>query len=451
MGISTLDNLLKWYVQGRYYDLEYSHARATMASAKIKDESIHHNIQTILNELRKQLRDYLDRADHVLAEQIQQNWHTYSTSPELASNILREDVERVRLAPTDAACLWLIIFDGMRFDTWEAVVKPRLQKVFEIKKEKPYFTVLPSWTTIARTSITAGRTPDLWKGYHNNFTYNQALLAGKSFGLPENLYQQRLRFYSGMESDRIHNQFDRSKRYPYNILIFNISDDDLHKQRDHIGALNENIKTAVDRILHFLDGLIQKEDTVIVTSDHGFMELDPGYELVVKESDKWQRYIDGSEHPVHYRFIRSEAPAENLPPEHVMPFEWKMPDGKFAVAVGRRWFQRESSRNSVRYDHGGLSFAEMVVPGALMQPIREMKIDLWFEDLPEELPANEGELVSIIVKIANKGNQPSPFELGYTLDTDLSPRKITAQIAPNGKFETTLTLKSSYPYGWQEN
>jgi hypothetical protein len=266
------------------------------------------------------------------------------------------------------------------------------------------------------------------------------LLAGKFFGLPENQYPQKLRFFSGMESDRTNSQFDRNRRYPYNILIFNISDDDLHKQRDHIGALNENIKSATDRILHFLDGLIQKEDTVIVTSDHGFMELDPGYAIVVKDSNKWQRYIDGSEHPVHFRFIRTNDPAENLPSDNVLEFEWKMPDGKFAVAIGRSWFQREASRNSVRYDHGGLSFAEMIVPGVMMQTIREKKIDLRFEGLPVELQVDEGQPITIAVNIVNKGNQPGVFNLGYSLDTDRSPRKMNGQISPNGKYEIRVTL-----------
>ena len=441
VSLSTLDNLVKWYVKGQYYDLEYSHARAIMASAKLKEEQLRSCIQAILDKLREQLRDYLDRADHVLADQIRQSWHTYSTYPELSPNILRDFVERVRLTPTDNACLWLIIFDGMRFDTWEQVVKPRLQQSFEIKKEKTYLSALPSWTSIARTSITAGRTPDLWKGYHNNFTYNQALLAGKLFGLPENQYQQKLRFYSGMESDRTNNQFDRNRRYPFNILIFNISDDDLHKQRDHVGALNENIKSATDRILNFLDGLVQKDDTLIITSDHGFMELDPGFAITVKDNSKWQRFMDGGEHPVHFRFIRSDDPAENLSPQDVFDFEWKMPGGKFSVAIGRRWFQRDGSKNSVRYDHGGLSFSEMVVPGIVMQPIREKKIDLKFEGLPDELRINEGQKVDLIFSIVNKGNQPGSFDLEYELDTDRLQRKISAQVLPNNKNVITLNIK----------
>lgn len=437
---STFDDLLKWYVQGRYYDLEYAHARAVMACSQIKEENLCQLIQTSLERLREQIRKYLDLADHVLSEQIRRNWHTYSTSSNLSSSILRDFVERPRLTPTERESLWLIIFDGMRFDTWEGVVKPRLQQILEIKKESAYLCPLPSWTSIARTSITAARTPDLWKGYHNNFTYNQSLLAGKFFGLPENQYQQKLRFYSGMESDRILSKFDRNRRYPYNVLIFNISDDDLHKQRDHVGALNENIKSATDRIINFLDGLIQNDDTVIITSDHGFQELDPGYEIVVKESNKWQRVLEGGGHPVRFRFIRAEDPAENLPMGHVLVFEWKMPDGKFAVAIGRHWFQREASKNVVRYDHGGLSFAEMVVPGVKMQTIRDKKIDLRFEGLPFEIQADEGQPINVKVNIVNRGNQPATFDLSYSLDTDRIWQKLNAQISPNGTYDVTLVV-----------
>lgn len=436
----TLDKLMDWYVKGRYYDLEYAYARALMSLAVIKEDNLRDHIQTILDKLRKQLRNYLDKADHILAKQIQENWYAYSTSPELSPNILKDFVERARYTPTDAACLWVIIFDGMRFDTWESVVKPCLQKVFEIKKEKTYLSPLPSWTSIARTSITAGRTPDLWKGYRDSFTYNQALLAGKFFHLPENQYMQKLQFYSGMESDRTISKIDRNRRYLYNILIFNISDDDLHKQRGHIGTLNENIKSAMDQILLFLDGLIKKDDTVIVTSDHGFMELDPGDAIVVKDNNKWQRYMEGGEHPVHFRFIRSENPLENIESEDVMEFEWKIPNGKFAVAIGKHWFQRDGSRNSVRFDHGGLSFAEMVVPGVLMQPIREKKIDLNFEGLPGDISVNEGQSIILIVTIANRGNQMGAFNLLYSLNTDGSPRIISDQISPNGKYEAEITL-----------
>jgi hypothetical protein len=419
---SGLAGLLEWYVQGQYYDLEYAHARALMSSMKIKEEPVRSDLQIILSTLQEKVRDYLDDADHELARWIQQNWYGYRTSPELATNVLIDFVVRPRLMPTEIACLWLIIFDGMRYDSWEGVVKPRLQSVFDIKKEKAYLCVLPSWTSIARTSMTAAKTPDMWKGYNNNFTYNQAMLAGKFFGLPENQYQHKLRFYSGMESDRTVSQFDRNRRYPYNILIFNVSDDDLHKQRNHVGALNENIKSAVDQILH------------------GFTELEPGYATVVRESSQWQRYMEEREHPVRFRFIRSQEPIEGLLQEHILEFDWKIPDGRFTVAIGRRWFQREGSKFTVRYDHGGISFSEMVVPGAVLQTIREKKIDLRLEGLPEEISVNEGERLDIQITITNRGNQPGHFDLQYDLDTDRAPRKIGGQVLPAGENEVSLML-----------
>jgi hypothetical protein len=170
------------------------------------------------------------------------------------------------------------------------------------------------------------------------------------------------------------------------------------------------------------------------------MELDSIDVMVVEESNKWQRYLDGGEHPVHFRFIRSDNPAEGIPHEHILEFEWKMPDGKFAVAIGRHWFQRETSKNAVRYDHGGLSFAEMVVPGVLMQPIREKKIDIRFEGLPDKLEVDEGLPISMTVNIVNHGNQPGTFNLEYALDTDRTPKKIIAQILPDNQYAIPLTF-----------
>ena len=47
----------------------------------------------------------------------------------------------------------------------------------------------------------------------------------EDFGLSEAERKRRLRFYSGMESDRTQRQLDRDKRFPYSILVFNVSDD----------------------------------------------------------------------------------------------------------------------------------------------------------------------------------------------------------------------------------
>ena len=434
-----LAGILDWYVEGGYYDLEYAHARATSALRRLPDEDLRSFVQAYLDHLRKSLREYLDQADHELARRIAGNWHDYMNSPRLSPRVLWDFVRSARLKPADTECLWFIVFDGMRYDTWQKIVKPRLTQRFEVKKEKAYLCVLPSWTRIARTSLIAGRTPDAWRGPRKTFTFDEAALASGLFDLSEADQDRKLRFYSGMESDRTARKLDRKKRYPYNVLVFNISDDDLHKQRDHLGALNQSIETALNNILDLLDGLILPTDTVIVSSDHGFMELDPEDAIPIKDDAHWERFMQGAPHPVRFRYIMGIDPPAGLQDAYSFGYR-QVRDGKFTVPIGRKWFQRQGTTQTDRYAHGGLSLAEMVVPGATLQLIAEKKIDLVFENLPEELTLDEGVPARTGIWIRNRGNQPGEFQLTCVVDTDASPQITAETLAPGSHVEVPVSI-----------
>jgi hypothetical protein len=253
-----------------------------------------------------------------------------------------------------------------------------------------------------------------------------------------------MRFYSGMESDRTAQEFERQKRYPYNVLVFNVSDDDLHKQREHIGALNENVKSALERILEFLEGLIRPDDTVVISSDHGFMELDPVDAVLVKDDNKWARFAGGGTHPVRFRYIMGvDRPAE-LTSTDFFSFEYRqMQDGKFTVPIGRKWFKREDSTQTDRYAHGGLSLAEMVVPGAALQLITEKKILLEFEALPAVIDVKEDETATAIIWINNSGNQPATFELSYRLMPGQAAQVIRGELAPRDRRDVSILITAS--------
>ncbi len=437
-----LARLLDWYVDGGYSDLEFAHARALVALNHLPDETQRESARAYLDHLRRRLREYLDRLDHELARHVTGNWNAYLSHPRLAINVLRDFVKAARLKPTADACLWFIVLDGMRYDTWRRVVKPCLAERFEFKKEKAYLSVLPSWTKIARTALIAAKPPDFWAGHRKTFTFDQRVLAGVFFDVVEKEQDRKVRFHSGMESDRTTAQFERKKRYPFNVLVFNISDDDLHKQREHVAALNENVESALNRILDSLDGLIRPEDTVIVSSDHGFMELDPEDAIVIKDDTRWERFMQGGDNPVRFRYIMGVERPAGLRPEDAHSFEYRqVPQGKFTVAVGRKWFKREGTTQSDRYAHGGLSFSEMVVPGAVMQLITERKITIVFDDLPEAIEVNEDASQTVSIGLRNRGNQSGDFEITCSVDTDTSPQVVRDTLAPGERREVPVTIK----------
>lgn len=130
--------------------------------------------------------------------------------------------------PTKQSRLWILVFDGMRFDTWEEVVKKVLSSIFDVVDEKLYFCTLPSVTDIARVSLLAGKLPDDWTDYNRKETTDHRILASRLFGLKKEYAKDNLRVIVASETDFGQRKLD-ADTMPYNILIYNLSDDWIHR------------------------------------------------------------------------------------------------------------------------------------------------------------------------------------------------------------------------------
>lgn len=438
-----LVSLVDWYVERRLYDLEYAGARAYGALRRLP--GLTEPLRPLLDQIRATVRMHLDRLDRELACRIRENWRGYLSHPRLSSNLLRDTIIKPRQKVSRESCIWIVVFDGMRYDSWERVVKPRLLERYSLEWERPYLSLLPSWTGIARTGLLAGKPPEAWRSYRGRVTTNQEMLAARLLGLSDAERKRRLRFYSGMESDRTQRRLDRRQRFPYNILIFNVSDDNLHAIRGDLVALNEVVESLLKSILETLDGLVEPDDVLIVTSDHGFVELEPGQSVTIRDDTRWQRYVEGGPHPVHYRFIRGVERPEGLGEEDALTFEYSdLRDGRFTVAIGRRWFAREDTRKPDRYTHGGLSLAEMVVPGAVLRPIVTPEVRLAVEGFPRALTVREGEQVVVEFALVSSGNRPAHFTLEVGANTAREPLRQEEDIRPGQRLSISYRFTPIY-------
>ena len=438
-----LAGLVDWYVELRLYDLEYAGARADEALRRLP--GLTEPLRPLLDRVRATVRKNLDRLDQELARRITSNWRHYLGHPRLSSNLLRDTLITPRQPVRREACVWIVVFDGMRYDSWERVIKPRLLERYSLDWERPYLSLLPSWTGIARTGLLAGKPPEGWRSYRGSVTTNQEMLVARLFGLSEAERKRRLRFYSGMESDRTQRQLDRRKRFPYNILVFNVSDDNLHAVRGDLVTLNTTINSLLDSILEVLEGLVQADDMLVVTSDHGFVELEPDQSVTIRDDTRWQCYVEGGPHPVHYRFTRGVDRPEGLAEEEALTFEYPaLRDGQFTVAVGRRWFAREGAARSDRYTHGGLSLAEMVVTGAVLRPIVTPLVRLALEGFPRALAVQEGEEAVVEFTLVNSGNQPAHFTLEVGADTAREPLRQEGDLRPGQRLTVSCRFTPLY-------
>jgi len=438
--------LVDWYVERRVYDLEYAGARADESLRRLP--GLTETLRPLLDQVRATVCKKLDHLDWELAQRIDGNWRAYLNHPRLSINILRDTIIKPRQPVSREMCVWIVVFDGMRYDSWERIIKPRLLERYSLDWERPYLTLLPSWTGVARTGLLSGKHPGGWRSYRGRVTTNQEMLAARLFGLSEAERKRRLRFYSGMESDRTQRKLDRRKRFPYNILVFNVSDDNLHAMRGDLVALNEVVESLLKGILETLDGLVQPDDTLIVTSDHGFVELEPGKSVTIRDDTRWQRYVEGGPHPVRYRFIRGVDRPEGLAKKEALAFEYpNLRDGQFTVAIGRRWFAREGTTRSDRYAHGGLSLAEMVVPGAVLRPIVAPLVRLTLEGFPRALTVQEGEEAVVEFMLVSSGNRPAHFTLEVGANTAREAHRQEGDLRPGQRLVISYRFTPVYADG----
>ena len=185
-----------------------------------------------------------------------------------------------------------------------------------------------------------------------------------------------------------------------NVLIYSVSDD-CHDFNGDLAAFNHRIRAAIigDKaqgvrgILDDIQVRVRPEDTLLLTSDHGFIELLRTQALpvaVVNSDDAGKiqpRYIGGQEKKVADPSLSVTAGAE-----------------VFQLPVGSVWFKREGMRASPRYGHGGCSMAEMVIPGALLRRLAGKIARPALESVPTQIVVEEDAVADVSLVVRNAGN-----------------------------------------------
>ena len=354
---SEMAELIDWYIENRSHRLSLSLAKAANHIKVVDDPDLKKRAFSQLENLEKSSLLFLQKLDLNLADLIEADVKSYFSHPRIITQILRDMVLRKMISPTDNRHLWILIFDGMRLDTWNEIVKPIISSEFEIVEEKVYMSALPSVTDISRISLLAGNLPSFWRTYNGKPTSDHNILASRLFGLSKEEGKKKLRIVIGSETDYGQKKLDFDLK-PYNVLIYNLSDDWIHSFRDDVWELNQIIKGKLERgILPDLEDRIKEDDFIVITSDHGFIELEKGEGIKV-EGD--------NQSLISHRYLKNLDFSDGLRIDYER-------STFYTVAKGRKWFSRERERYC-RYSHGGISLDEMLVPGVILKKSTQPKI-----------------------------------------------------------------------------
>jgi hypothetical protein len=225
----------------------------------------------------------------------------------------------------------------------------------------------------------------------------------------------KLRYVTGADTTKARKKLGfADKDAPLlNVLIYPISDEEVHDFGGDLASLNNVIRTKMlgDKIAGvrgILDDLLKRigaNDWVVLSSDHGFKELLLGDAVAVTEAEAKKAGKTMAE-AIRWRYIKGFEPA-------AMPDAVKIAAGTQDVwmALGKHWFMRDGTKNIPRYSHGGLSLAEIVVPGVVLRRVTEKLAKAELLNLPMVLHADEDALVELPFTVRNTGNCDIEFEV----------------------------------------
>jgi len=288
-------------------------------------------------------------------------WINRADSPVIFTHQFVSRVLKTHWDPQSGRKAVILIFDGLRVDAWEELVRPVLEEKYDVIDQLPGSAILPSETHLSRKAISAGCLPLSFCSTSENALLENALKT--HLGLT-------VKFMVKSQNDSI--ECGISAHYasgPIDMVIFNFTDKNLHNNNADLSfiydaTVREILRQDVRSVLREMPG----DASVFVTSDHGFTPV-PDMTYTVPDE-----VLSDSE-DVKYRVGRLKRPLEGNDAKNGVQFkvdDLGIPDktGKAKSSYNHVLFPRpgltlkrsQGKHNPERYTHGGLSLAECMIP-----------------------------------------------------------------------------------------
>lgn len=321
---------------------------------------------------------------------------------------------------TDKKKAVVLIFDGLRTDAWDELVRPVLEEQYDITETHPASAILPSETHLSRKAISAGCMPINFSSTTENKLLEGALKTHLGLDVKFNVVVE--------EEDRESGISARYESELIDLVIFNFTDKNLHNTKEPLAFIYANkVRAIVQEDVRSILRELPKDVQIFVTSDHGFAPI------TEKEFEVPQdKVMDNGD--VKFRVGRLRYPLDEKDAGNGVVFkadEMGVPAETGTKRSTQKWpfkhflFPRpgitlkrpKGGAKSERYSHGGLSMAECLIPMVKLEPkvVIEKPFDL--TAITFEGSLSEGEVVDILVTAT--ANKPQGFLFGGEVDHDI--------------------------------
>ncbi|MCF7634651.1 MAG: PglZ domain-containing protein [Dehalococcoides mccartyi] len=355
--------------------------------------SASNRIRERVNWLRDDIQNSLGSLNVRYQEMVAAQYNSWISQPSseirLTSHFLRRCLKPNWDPQTEKAVVF--VFDGMRYDIWDELVRPIFEDRMEIIKEYPASSLLPSETHISRKAIFAGTYPDKF----STRSGEDALL--KDVMRTEFGYKGDVEVITPDGTGT--GETVRYRAGNIDFFIFELCDKELHKipvkilpdgrnvpGRPLAFVYQQHIKDIIDTEVMSIIRNLSSDTKVFVVADHGFNTI--GRERIRVENAWLNDSNDCYYLNAWLKQNLTEVNALKKIRDSVLEFsvsDLRMPSSEdvYDRATNRNWTKKYSSIifprtgfalsrpkanfNPDAYSHGGISIQEMLVPMLAMR------------------------------------------------------------------------------------
>jgi hypothetical protein len=352
-------------------------------------------------------------------------WINWADSPVIFTHQFVSRVLKTHWDPQSGQKAVILIFDGLRIDAWEELVRPVMEEKYDVLEQLPGSAILPSETHLSRKAISAGCLPVGFCSTTENALLENALKTTLGLTVKFKVKSQNEAVECGISAHYSSDFID--------MVIFNFTDKNLHNNSADLSfiydaTVREILRQDVRSVLREMPG----DAAVFVTSDHGFTPV-PESTFTVPDD------VLTDSGDVKYRVGRLKRPLEGNDAKNGVLFkvgDLGIPDktGKAKWSFNHVLFPRpgltlkrpQGKHSPERYTHGGLSMAECLIPMIVLGP--KVKFEPAFDlvGIRFEGVLSEGQPLDIL--ITARAKTPVKEEVLIQLQVeagldDIQPRK----------------------------